>query len=70
MLMVTETTEPMTTTKRMAFSESPNQSTAMGSQQMLGRLCKLTKRPPRVCSRNLLVAIPKPRTMPMITDSA
>src|SRR6267142_7141943 len=66
--MVTDSNEPITTTKRIAFSVSPNQSTASGNQQILGKLCRLTNRPPMVCSRNLLLATPKPNTIPNITD--
>jgi len=33
--------EPMTVTKMIAVSLRPNHSSASGTQQMLGRLCKL-----------------------------
>ena len=68
MLIVTDSNDPMTTTNRIAFSVRPNHNTAMGSQQMLGRLCKLTSNPPTVCSRNLLLAIPRPRIKPSTTE--
>ena len=68
MAMVTESSEPISTTKRIAFSVSPNHRTASGIQQMLGRDCKLTSKPPSVSSRNLLLDTAKPRIMPSTTD--
>src|SRR6266436_6199535 len=68
MAMVTESREPISTTNRMAFSVSPNQRTASGIQQMLGRDCKLTNKPPRVSSRNLLLDTAKPRNIPSTID--
>ena len=56
MAMVTDSSDPISTTKIIAFSVRPNHKTASGSQQMLGRLCKLTSKPPMVSSRNLLLA--------------
>ena len=37
--MAMASSEPITTTKRMAVSESPNQRIATGSQQMEGKAC-------------------------------
>src|SRR5260370_39898545 len=64
MAMVTERSEPIRTTNKMAFSVSPNQRTASGIQQMLGSDCKLTSNPPTVSSRNLLLDTAKPRFIP------
>src|SRR4030088_279836 len=66
--MVTESSEPISTTNRMAFSVSPNQRTASGIQQMLGSDCKLTSKPPRVSSRNLLLETANPRIIPTQID--
>ena len=70
MANVTDSSDPMTTTKRIAFWLRPNQSSASGHQQMLGRLCRLTSNPPMVSSRNLLLATPSPRIMPSTTEIA
>src|SRR5437764_14925594 len=69
MAMVTDSNDPITTTNRIAFSVSPNHNTAKGSQQMLGKLCRLTSNPPMISSRNLLLATPRPRTIPSTTDN-
>ena len=67
--MVTDRTQPISTTKRIAFSLSPNQRIAKGTQQMLGRDCRLTSRGPTVSSKNSLLATPNPRIIPRMTDN-
>ena len=67
--MITDQSVPMTTTKSIAVSVCPNQSSASGTQQTLGSVCRPSASTPMVSSQNLNRAVSspsgKPAAMPM-----
>ena len=66
--MAMEKTDPISTTKIIAVSLNPSQSTASGSQVMLGSDCSPSTRVPTVSSSQRTVPIAIPMTIPIPTD--
>ena len=49
--MITDQSVPMTTTNSIALSVCPNQSSASGTQQTLGSVCKPEREHAEACPR-------------------
>src|SRR4051812_12876905 len=66
--MATESALPITTTKRIAVSESPNQRIATGSQQMDGSACRPRSGAPNSSSAIRLRPTATPSGTPMARE--
>ena len=68
--MVIDSIDPMTTTNRIAFSDSPNHRSASGSQQIDGSACSPTTSGPTAARSQPSRANMTPSVMPPPADSA
>ncbi len=62
---MTDQVVPMTTTNSMAPSVWPNHSSASGTQQTLGRVCRPSASEPSVSSKNCDVLVSSPSGKPI-----
>ena len=66
--MVIDSNEPMTTTNKIAFSDSPNHKSASGSQQIDGSACSPTTSGPTAARSQALRASITPSVIPAAPD--
>ena len=68
--MVIASIEPITTTNKIAFSDSPNHNSASGSQQIDGSACRPTTSGPSAALSHARRAISMPSTIPANAEIA